>query len=82
MKQLVWPMEARPLREWEPEYLKAIAEWWDARPRRPLGPQDTGGLMSDEPRLFLGARLPGTHVKWTKDLRLLYRRTRAAAPDV
>ena len=70
IKQVVWPAEFRPLREWPPEYLQAIAEWWDAPGR--MG-EEPGGLMVDEPRLFLGRKLPDGCVRWTKDLRLLYR---------
>ncbi len=74
IKQVVWPMEAMPLEKWPREYLRALTEWWDARPGGGPGSTETGGLMVDEPRLFLERALPDSHVKWTKDLRLLYRR--------
>lgn len=71
IKRVVWPMDFRPLREWPPEYTRAIAEWWDA-PGSWSG-DEPGGLMVDEPRLFLGKKLPDNCIRWTKDLRLLYR---------
>jgi len=71
IKQVVWPFEFRPLREWPKEYIRAIAEWWDA----PGWTRDEpGGLMVDEPQLFLGRRLPDNCIRWTKDVRLLRRR--------
>jgi hypothetical protein len=71
IKQVVWPSGFRPLREWPRECIRAIAEWWDA----PGWSRDEpGGLMVDEPRLFLGKKLPDDCVRWTKDLRLLQRR--------
>lgn len=82
IKGIVWPMEPKPLGEWEPAYLQAVAEWWDAQPRGPAASGETGGLMVDEPRLFLGARLPAKHVRWTKDLRLLYHRKPARTKNV
>jgi len=70
IKQVVWPSGFQPLREWPPEYIRAIAEWWDA----PGWSRDEpGGLMVDEPRLFLGKKLPDNCIRWTKDLRLLHR---------
>jgi hypothetical protein len=42
IKQVVWPFEFRPLREWPQEYLRAIAEWWDAPGRRTSGVSDDG----------------------------------------
>ncbi len=72
IKEVVYPQEFRPMQEWPAEYMRAIAEWWDA----PGWSRDEpGGLMVDEPRLFLGRKLPDSSVLWTKDLRLLYRRT-------
>jgi hypothetical protein len=71
IKQVVWGREFWPLRDWPPEYLRAVAEWWDAPGW--MG-DEPGGLMVDEPRLFLGRKLPDGCVRWTKDLRLLYRR--------
>lgn len=74
IKQVVWPMEFKPLREWPPEYVRAVAEWWDARRWSSTGEVETGGLMADEPALFLGAKLPDVSIRWTKEVRLLYRR--------
>lgn len=73
IKRVVWSSEYRPLREWPPEYFKALIDWWDAY--RLPGERDSepGGLMADEPRLFLGERLPDACIRWTKDARLLYR---------
>ncbi len=71
IKQVVWPMEFQPLKDWPAEYVRAITEWWDARPWSG-GTPETGGLMVDEPRLFLGRRLPDSCILWTKDTRLLY----------
>jgi hypothetical protein len=73
LKQVVWPSEFRPLREWPREYVRAIAEWWDAR-SWPNGDVEPGGVMVDEPRVFLGGKLPDSCIRWTKDVRLLYRR--------
>jgi hypothetical protein len=72
IKAVLWPTDFQPLREWPAEYVRAIAEWWNAR-RWSNGDVEPGGLMVDEPRLFLGRRLPDGCVLWTKDLRLLYR---------
>jgi hypothetical protein len=82
IKEVAWPLEFRPLREWPPEYIRAIAEWWDA----PGWLRDEpGGLMVDEPRLFLGKKLPDQCIRWTKDVRLLYRgeprRRRSSDPN-
>jgi hypothetical protein len=71
IKQVVWPSGFRPLREWPREYIRAIAEWWDAPGWTRAEP---GGLMVDEPQLFLGKKLPDGCIRWTKDLRLLHRR--------
>lgn len=71
IKQVVWPTEFLPLREWPADYLRAIAEWWDAPGWGDAS--DQGGLMVDEPRLFLGRKLPDSAIRWTKDVRLLYR---------
>jgi hypothetical protein len=66
--------EAKPLRDYDREIKKAIREWWDARKS---GWSDTGvepgGLMCNEPGLKLEKGLPAKYIKWTKDLRLLYR---------
>lgn len=71
IKQVVWPTEFLPLRSWPREYVQAIAEWWDAW-RLPRPDVELGGLMVEEPRLFLGRKLPDACIKWTKDIRLLY----------
>ncbi|MEK6325277.1 MAG: hypothetical protein AABN33_26860 [Acidobacteriota bacterium] len=73
IKQVVWSSEYRPLCEWPPKYVNALTDWWDAY--RLPGERDSepGGLMADEPRLFLGERLPDACIRWTKDVRLLYR---------
>ena len=74
IKQVVWPLEFRSIKEWPRDYVRAISEWWDAwRLPRP-GDTELGGLMVNEPRLFLGRKLPDSCIKWTKDLRLLYHR--------
>jgi hypothetical protein len=71
IKQVVWPMEFLPMKEWPREYVRAITEWWDAW-RLPRPEDEIGGLMVDEPRLFLGRKLPDSCIKWTKNLQLLY----------
>ena len=70
IKQVVWPFEFQPLREWPQEYIRAIAEWWDAPG---WGRNEPGGLMVDEPQLYLGKKLPADCIRWTKELRLLHR---------
>jgi hypothetical protein len=71
IKQVVWPAEFRPPREWPSEYVSAITHWWDAWSMSGTD-VEPGGLMADEPQLFLGKRLPAACIRWTKDLRLLY----------
>jgi hypothetical protein len=63
-----------PLRDHHQEIKKAVREWWDARGSgwSPTG-VEPGGLMCNEPGLELGKKLPSRYIKWTKDLRLLYR---------
>jgi hypothetical protein len=72
IKAIAWPTEFRPLREWDREYVKAIGLWWDAYRRPGSGGTETGGLLVDEPRLFLGRKLPDSSVLWTKEIALLY----------
>ena len=80
IKAVAWPREFRPLREWEKDYVKAIGEWWDAYQWPGASETETGGLLVDEPRLFLGRKLPGSAVLWTKEIALLYgKRTRGLA---
>lgn len=74
IKAVSWPSDYKPLDEWPAEYIRAIAEWWDA-PGWLNSQVEPGGLMADEPRLFLGQKLPESSVLWTKDLRLLYQRS-------
>lgn len=66
--------DIKPLRDYDQQIKRAIIEWWDARKS---GWSDTGveagGLMCNEPGIKLGKKLPDKYVKWTKDLRLLYR---------
>ena len=74
IKEVCWPREYQPLAEWPAEYVRAVAEWWDAWRWPRDGPFESGGLMADEPELFLGRKLPDRCILWTKDIRLLYRR--------
>lgn len=74
IKQVSWPMEYQPLRDWPREYVGAVADWWDAWRWESSGVVELGGLMADEPELILGAKLPDACIRWTKDVRLLYRR--------
>ena len=80
------PKEFRALKDWPQEVKDVLREWWDAYYVLPLrrtvgawevvvpgGPQP-GGLISRQPELILGKRLPASCVKWTKDIRLLYGR--------
>jgi hypothetical protein len=70
----VYLLDPMPLRDYHQEIKKAIREWWDARKSgwSPTG-VEPGGLMCNEPGLELGKKLPDRSIKWTKDLRLLYR---------
>ncbi len=74
IKAIAWPMEFKPLREWERDYVKVIGEWWDAYRWPRSGSDESGGLLVDEPRLFLGRKLPDAAVLWTKEIALLYGR--------
>ena len=70
----VYLFDPQPLREYHQEIKKALRERWDAR--RSGWSQtgvEPGGLMVNEPGLELGKKLPSKYIKWTKDLRLLYR---------
>ena len=65
--------EDKPLREYDREIKRAIREWWDARKSVWTDSGvEPGGLMCDEPAIKLGRKLPDKHIKWTKDVRLLY----------
>lgn len=78
------PNEVRELKDWPQEVKLALQEWWDAYDVLPVRQQagewkivvpggfQTGGLMSCQPELILGRKLPDRCVKWTKDIRLLY----------
>lgn len=68
IKRVYWCEDYEPLRDWPVELKQALQEWWDATRGEP------GGLMADEPELILGKKLPKSCIKWTKDIRLLYRR--------
>jgi hypothetical protein len=70
----VYLLDPLPLRAYDQEIKKAIREWWDARKSgwSPTG-VEPGGLMVNEPGLELQKKLPKKYIKWTKDLRLLYR---------
>lgn len=70
----VYLLDPMPLRDYHQEIKKALRERWDARKSgwSPTG-VEPGGLMVNEPGLKLGKKLPSKHIKWTKDLRLLYR---------
>lgn len=70
IKAVAWPMEFKPLRDWPQDYVRAIGLWWD----RPAGadPIECGGLVVEEPHVYLGRKLPDASVLWTKELRLLY----------
>ena len=70
----VYLFDPQPLRDYHREIKKALRERWDARKsgwsRTGVEP---GGLMVNEPGLELAKALPANHIKWTKELRLLYR---------
>jgi len=72
IKAIAWPTEFKPLREWDKDYIKAIGQWWDAYRWPGSGSTESGGLLVDEPRLFLGRKLADANVLWTKEIRLLY----------
>jgi hypothetical protein len=72
IKAVAWPTEFKPLREWPQDYVKAISLWWDAYRPHSSGEVEIGGLVVEEPRLFLGRKLPDASILWTKDYRLLY----------
>ena len=72
IKAIAWPTEFKPLREWDKDYVRVIGQWWDAYRWPGSGSTETGGLLVDEPRLFLGRRLPDKSILWTKEIALLY----------
>lgn len=72
IKEVAWPTEFRPLRDWPRDYVRAIGLWWNAYGRRGATTVESGGLLIEEPRLFLGRKLPDANILWTKELRLLY----------
>jgi len=72
IKAIAWPKEFKPLREWPKDYVKAIGLWWDAYRLPGWSGVETGGLFVDEPRLFLGRKLPDSSILWTKEIALLY----------
>lgn len=86
--------EFRALKDWPQSMKRGLQEWWDAyyvQPFRRLmgawevvvpGGSQTGGLMSRQPELILGKKLPAACVKWTKDIRLLYgKHSKRPSPD-
>lgn len=72
IKAVCWPREFRPLKDWPEDYVRAMGQWWDAFLWPGSSSIETGGLLVEEPRLFLGRQLPAACVLWTKELRLLY----------
>ncbi len=72
IKAIAWPSEFKPLRDWPKDYVRAIGLWWDAYRLRGAREIEVGGLVVEEPRLFLGRKLPDASVLWTKEIRLLY----------
>jgi hypothetical protein len=72
IKAIAWPTEFKPLRDWPKDYVQAIGLWWDAYRLPGWSGVETGGLLVDEPRLFLGRKLPDASILWTKELALLY----------
>jgi hypothetical protein len=58
-----------PLRDIPKTIKDEIMTWLDNEP----GNDYPGGVLSDSAQLILGVALPRGCVKWTKDLRLLYR---------
>lgn len=82
IKAVAWPQEFKPLREWPKDYVKAIGLWWDAYRWPGTSSTESGGLLVDEPRLFLGRKLPDSSILWTKEIRLLYYKKKPARrPD-
>jgi hypothetical protein len=81
IKAVAWPSEFKPLRDWPKDYVKAIGLWWDAYLPRGASEIECGGLVVEEPRLFLGRKLPDSSVLWTKELRLLYGKKPARRAD-
>jgi hypothetical protein len=67
----IYLFDPMPLRDYDQEIKKALSTWWDAR--RSGAGVEPGGLMVNEPGLKLEKKLPSKYIKWTKDLRLLYR---------
>jgi hypothetical protein len=72
LKLVMWE-DLKPLREVPQEFKRALMEWWDAWSGW-SGQIEPGGLMSDEPQIVLGKGLPNSCIRWTKDIRLLYRK--------
>jgi hypothetical protein len=83
IKAVSWPMEYKPLGDWPKDYVKAIGLWWDAYLPPGAREIEAGGLVVEEPRLFLGRKLPDASVLWTKEIRLLYGKkpARRGEPD-
>jgi hypothetical protein len=81
IKAVAWPMEFKPLREWDRDYVKAIGAWWDAYKWPGSDRSETGGLLVDAPRLFLGRQLPDANVLWTKEIALLYGKRSRGIPE-
>ncbi|HSQ79083.1 MAG TPA: hypothetical protein VLN41_00680, partial [Candidatus Bathyarchaeia archaeon] len=77
IKAIAWPAEFKPLCEWDRDYVKAIGLWWNAYRLPRSGESETGGLLVDEPRLFLGLKLPDSCILWTKEIALLYGKKRS-----
>jgi len=71
LKAICWSNEFKPLKDWPQDVKKAIGDWFDGSEN--WGP---GGAAADEVEVILGAQLPSSCVKWTKDVRLLYGRKR------
>jgi hypothetical protein len=81
IKAIAWPREFKPLRDWPKDYVKAIGLWWDAYRWPGASSTEAGGLLVDEPRLFLGRKLPDASIMWTKEIALLYGRNPARRAD-
>jgi hypothetical protein len=72
IKAIAWQSEFKPLRDWPKDYVKAIGLSWDAYLPRGASEIECGGLVVEEPRLFLGRKLPDSSILWTKEIALLY----------
>ncbi|MBM3324009.1 hypothetical protein FJY69_11130 [candidate division WOR-3 bacterium] len=72
IKGLYFSEKETPLRDLPLDAKQALIQWWDGYLAGDKS--EPGGPLADEPQIVLGRSLPAQHIKWTKDIRLLYGR--------